>query len=86
MKVVTLKNIPPDLKRVIEERARQTGSMNKAVISLLEEAAGIHRSPNPAQRKRDFSQFAGCWTQKEAKAFDRKLRLMRTIEPELWNV
>ena len=85
MKIVTLRNISPDLKRVIQQRARQTGSMSKAVIALLEEAAGIQRSRKPPHKYRDLSHLAGRWTQDEADAFDKELGSLRTVDPELWN-
>ena len=39
MKAVTLRNLPPDLIRVIEQRSRQAGkSLNRTIIEALEES------------------------------------------------
>ncbi len=41
MKIVTLRKLSPEVSKVVQRRARERGtSINKAVISLLEEAAG----------------------------------------------
>lgn len=39
MRAITLRNLPPQIEKAIEERAAREGeSLNKAVIALLEEA------------------------------------------------
>ena len=41
MKAITLRNLPPDVARTVQQRAKQKKtSVNKAVIELLEKSAG----------------------------------------------
>lgn len=66
MKAITLRNLPPDVARTVQQRAKQKKtSVNKAVIELLEESVGGKEkrnrrsaitiwiiSPEPGRRKR----------------------------------
>lgn len=39
MRAITLRNLPPEIEKAVEERAAREGeSLNKAVIALLEQA------------------------------------------------
>ncbi len=41
MKAITLRNLPPTVARIVQQRAKQKKtSVNKAVIELLEESVG----------------------------------------------
>lgn len=86
MKAVTLRNLPPELAKVVQKKAEEKGmSINKAVIGLLEESTGIRRSK---QKKKplhhDLDALAGSWTKKEALEFDRALASQRAIDRDLW--
>jgi len=84
MKVITLRNIPPDLRRELEQEAAATGaSFSATVIRLLRSATGL----TPAERRvrfGDLDELAGTWSAEEADAFDRSLAEGRAIDPELW--
>lgn len=85
MKVVTLRKVPPEVSRVVERRAKERGtSINKAVISLLEEAAGIQRKGRGSTLYHDLDALAGSWTKEEAATFEEVLRKQRRVDPELW--
>ncbi|MBI5379992.1 MAG: hypothetical protein HZA23_07585 [Nitrospirae bacterium] len=84
MKLVTLRNLPPALSRVIRRRAEEKRvSLNKAVINLLEERVGPQR-----KKKRplyhDLDSLAGSWTKEEARGFEKTLAQQRGIDPDLW--
>jgi regulator of PEP synthase PpsR (kinase-PPPase family) len=83
VKAVTLRNIRPELARVIRRWATQKGiSINKAVISLLEESLG--RQPKRSvHTHHDLDELAGAWTKKEAAAFNKSLADQRKIESEI---
>lgn len=84
MKAITLRGIPRDVERLIRRKASERGtSLNKSIIGLLEEAAGIRK----ARRKvlhHDLDALAGAWNREEAEEFDRCLAVQRKIEPALW--
>lgn len=85
MKTITLRNLPPDLRRRIEQEAQSTGaSYAKTVIRLLRAATGLSGSPHVA-RHDDLDDLAGTWSSEEGEAFERVLLEQRTIDPALWD-
>jgi hypothetical protein len=85
VKAVTLRKLPPQVARAIQERSRtRKTSFNKAVISLLEEATGANKLPNAKHEHTDLDALAGSWTPAEAAAFDRELLEQRKIDEEIW--
>ena len=86
MKVITLRNIPPTIARHIEERSARSGlSLNKTVISILEEGLGISVSGPRKVRHNDLDRFCGMWSEEQADEFDRSLAEQRRIDPEMWD-
>ena len=82
---VTLRNLPPDLLRVIRKRAKEgKTSLTKAAVGLLGEAAGTAEGQPARHRYRDLDGFAGRWSREEAAAFESALRSSRAVEEELW--
>jgi hypothetical protein len=85
MKVVTIRKIPRELASAIERRARAARtSVTKAVIGLLEEAAGLARKDGAGVRHHDLDALAGLWTGEETAAFNRSLQAQRGIDPDVW--
>jgi hypothetical protein len=85
MKAVILKKLPAKLAKAIRQEANRKGtSLNKAVISLLENRATGGRSKNRLVVHYDLDSLAGSWSKKEAADFDKALAAQRTIDPELW--
>lgn len=82
---ITLRSIPPELARVLREKAdAQKKSLSKVAMELLTESAGI-RAPKKAKvAHRDLDGLAGVWSKAEAAAFDRALKSQRKIDPEKW--
>ena len=84
MKAITLRNIPPDLSRRIERRAKERGSsLNKTVIQVLEDGLGTSKK-RAVQLHHDLDHLAGSWSEDEAREFEEDLAAQRKIEPELW--
>ena len=85
MKAITLRNLPPDVARTVQQRAKQKKtSVNKAVIGLLEESAGGKTKKKAPIRYQDLDHLVGTWTKDEAAAFDKLIAEQRTINPGLW--
>jgi hypothetical protein len=73
------------LVRVIRRKASENRtSVNKAVISLLEESVGIGRKKREPSVHHDLDALAGSWTKEEAQAFEQALARQRAIDPDLW--
>jgi hypothetical protein len=84
MKAITLRNLPPNLARIIQQRAKQKKtSVNKAVIELLEKSAGGKAKKKTPVRYHDLDHLAGTWTEEEAAAFDKLIAEQRAIDPRL---
>lgn len=85
MKAITLRNIPPELARVIQHRAHeQRSSINRTVIRILEEALGVMKKKEKAEYH-DLDWLAGAWSKERAEEFEKSLAEQRQIEPELWS-
>lgn len=85
MKAITLRNLPTELARTVQRRAKQKKtSVNKAVIELLEESAGGTAKRTAPVRYHDLDHLAGTWTTEEAAAFEQLVADQRPIDPELW--
>lgn len=84
MTAITVRNIPPELARVIRQKAKkEKTSLNRAVISLLEKAAGVGK-PRTEEVHTDLDRFFGCMSKEEAQEIDRAIWEQRQIEPEMW--
>ena len=85
MKAITLRNLPPEVARRLARKAREEGlSLNRAVISALEEAFGV------ARRKKglvyhDLDFMIGALSKQDADELDRAVRRQRRIDPEIWS-
>ena len=76
---ISLRNLPPEVEKVILETSRREGiSLNKATLRLLEASL---RKPS---RNADFEEFHGTWSPVEADEFDAALRAMRQVDPADW--
>ena len=83
MKAVTLRNLPPRVSRAITRRASELKtSLNKAVISLLDDGLGVHEGP--AARYHDLDELSESWAREEAPEFEAVLREQRTTDPDVW--
>lgn len=85
MKVITLRNLSPELAAKLRQRSRQSGlSLAKTVVRLLEERLGI----GSARRQQDgddaLDALAGSWSPEQADRFDQSLAQQRSIDPDLW--
>lgn len=85
MKAVTLRNLPAEVARAVERRAREQGtSLNRTIIRLLEEAVG----GGPKKSKppyRDLDGFIGSWTEAQARDLEEALREQRRVDPKDWS-
>lgn len=83
MKAITLRNIPKELAKELERKARiERKSLNRVVLELLSRACGVRNAERRVNG--DFEAIFGAWTDEEADAFDAVLREQRRIDPELW--
>ena len=85
MGAITVRNLPPELARLIRQKAKkEKTSLNRAVIGLLEEATGLGRRTKPEVLHHDLDDLAGSWSKEEYEEFTEALLEQRQIEPEMW--
>ena len=85
MKAITLRNLPPEIARRIQEEAERMGiSLNRAVILMLQRALGFDGPQKGKRAHHDLDRFAGTWSKQEAVKFEQGLSDQRRIDPELW--
>jgi hypothetical protein len=84
MKTITVRNIPPEVAKLIRDRARRKRlSANRAVLDLLLERAGS-QTVRPEQLHHDLDELAGAWSRREATEFEKELSAQRTMDGRLW--
>jgi hypothetical protein len=85
MKQITIRGVPKEVERVVKrEAARRKTSLNKAVVSLLEKAAGAGTKTNEQVLYHDLDHLAGLWAGEEAAEFDKTLATQRKIDEGMW--
>ena len=82
---LTLRGLPEPVEAAIRARAeRDRTSLNKAVISLLEEAVAKSPTAPTGPPYHDLDEFFGSWSAAEADEFDESLREQRQIDQADW--
>jgi len=85
MSAITVRNLPPDLARVIRQKAkREKISMNRVVIGLLEEATGLGKRAEAEVLHHELDHLTGVWSQEEYEEIMEAVKEQRRIEPEVW--
>ena len=85
MKMITLRNLSPDLAAKLRRKSQQTGmSLAKTVKTLLEERLGIGAARQRMDADDELEALAGSWSRDQAENFDRTLARQRTVDPDLW--
>lgn len=83
MTTITLRHISPQLLTVIRRRAAADGlSLNKTVLCMLEEAAGLRQAGRELHN--DLDHLAGSWSEEEADSFDAALVEQRSVDQGQW--
>ncbi|RPH97270.1 MAG: hypothetical protein EHM71_19810, partial [Zetaproteobacteria bacterium] len=63
MSAITVRNLPPELARLIRQKAkREKVSLNRVVIGLLEEATGLGKNAKAEACHHDLDHLAGVWS------------------------
>jgi len=86
LRQMTVRKIPNEVERMIKKEAEKKKlSLNKAVVSILEKAAGVKGEEKKKKTLyRDLDHLSGIWTKEEAKTFKKELQLQRKIDGDLW--
>lgn len=81
MSSITIHNLDPDVRLLIEQQASEEGlSLNQLVKRLLRKALGLSGYTSSAAH--EFDEFSGLWTKEDAVEFN--AAVARKIDPEEW--
>lgn len=81
MRNLTIRNVPTDLARRLDEEKRTRGrSLNQTVLDLLSQAVGLPHG----RRSNGLAALAGAWSREEHDAFEHTLAERAQIDEELW--
>jgi hypothetical protein len=85
MKAITLRNLPPEVARRVEEKSRELGlSLNKTVARLLEERLIGAGKSGERVRYDDLDWLAGSMSPEEAEELSEAIAEQRQIDEDLW--
>lgn len=84
MKAITIHGMDDALAGALQKKARTEGeSMNKLVKRLLGEAVGMKIRARGRHRA-EFESFAGVWSEKERREFERRTAEFEQVSQEDW--
>jgi plasmid stability protein len=82
MTYLTVRNLPPELARALEEEKRRRGkSLNQVVIDLLRQALGLGWGE---PRRNGLEKLAGDWSQEELEAFEKATAVFEIVDEDQW--
>ena len=82
MKTMTIRRVSTELAAALEAEKRRRGlSLNRTVLSLIEEALGISKG---RARSNGLRRLAGTWSEDEFKRFEEAVAPLGEIDGELW--
>ena len=82
MKTMTIRSVSTELAAALEAEKRRRGlSLNRTVLSLIEEALGISEG---RARSNGLRRLAGTWSEDEFKRFEEAVAPLGEIDGELW--
>ncbi|MFK5922966.1 MAG: hypothetical protein QM496_12375 [Verrucomicrobiota bacterium] len=84
MKTVTLRNIDPELKKALMDKAAQdSSSLNSVVLNALRESFGIDKKPR-RQRNLELENLAGAWNDEDKAEFEKNTSAFNEIDEAMW--
>ncbi len=84
MKSITIRGIDEELDEFIRSRAsRDRISLNQTIKKLLKEAVGISYD-DKNDRKKDFTDIFGVWSQADLREFEQAVEDFGKIDPGDW--
>lgn len=84
MKSITIHNLDERLSKLIEKKARESGtSLNKTIKKLLSQALGL--TPKVDSSKSDeFLDLSGVWNENDFQDFNNNVEDLGKVDPEDW--
>jgi plasmid stability protein len=85
MKQLTVRSVDEELHAALKQEAQRRGvSINRYVLQVLTEAAGLEIASMRPRVYHDLDHLAGTWTPEQASEFTQFLDEQRQVDEELW--
>jgi Ran GTPase-activating protein (RanGAP) involved in mRNA processing and transport len=82
MRHLTVRNVPEELARQLQQEQRERGlSLNQTVIDLLSQATGIARR---AFFDNGLGHLAGTWSPADLAEFEQATKAFEVVDAEMW--
>lgn len=82
MKSITIHGLDNEFYKMLRLQADSQGlSLNKTIKGMIGRSLGVDST---SAKKRDFSEFLGVWSKKEAKRIEKVLEDFEKIDEEDW--
>lgn len=82
MKTMTIRNVSVELAAALEAEKRRRGlSLNRTVLSLMNEALGVSDGGN---RGNGLRRLAGSWSEDEFRRFEEAVAPFEQIDADPW--
>ena len=89
MKQLTIRGFDDELEKRLRKLAREENlSLNKAVLKLLNQAAGLNHATKTLSAPvvgRALDEFIGAWSKEEELAFNEAVEVFETVDGSLWS-
>lgn len=84
MKSITIHNLDERLSKLIEKKAKESGtSLNKTIKGLLRQALGLS-AKNIPDKKDEFSDLSGVWDENEFQDFSKNVEDFNKVDAKDW--
>ena len=84
MKSITIHNLDERLSKLIEKKARESGtSLNKTIKKLLSQALGLTPKLDAAKSD-EFLDLSGVWDENDFQDFNKNVEDLGKVDPEDW--
>ena len=82
MKTMTIRNVSTELSAALEAERRRRGlSLNRTVLTLMQEALGISAG---GSRSNGLCRLAGSWTEADFREFEQAIAPLSEVDEDLW--
>lgn len=85
MRQITIRISDPELEEALVRKAKDSGkSLNKVVLDLIHAGTAPGGGKKKKPRGASLAEFAGGWTDQDAREFEKAIRIFEEIDEEMW--
>jgi hypothetical protein len=85
MTQITIRISDPAIEEALRRRAKDANkSLNKVVLELIKAGTGLGAGKKKTPRGASLAEFAGGWTDQDAREFEEATRIFEEIDEEMW--